>query len=94
MFGVRNSTTLLVIAKKPKRMSVTVSRFSPKLTSQDIKKSLEEPLKLFSFICNKLKTKFNIYASFHISVNKEDFHSTNNTGAWSNTCLISSFLIV
>jgi hypothetical protein len=29
-----------VIAKKPKLMSVFVSRFSPEVTTQDIKKSL------------------------------------------------------
>jgi hypothetical protein len=56
-----------------------VSRFSPEVTSQDIKKSVEE-LKLSSLTFTRLKTKFNTYASFHVSVNEEDFTSINNTG--------------
>jgi hypothetical protein len=91
MFGVRNTSTLPVIAKKAKRMSLFVSRFSPEVTAQDIEKSLEDQLKISSLTCTRLKTKFSTYASFHICVNEEDFPSTNNTRVWPNGCLIAPF---
>jgi hypothetical protein len=91
MFGVRNTSTLPVIAKKVKRMSLFVSRFSPEVTAQDMEKSLQDQLKISSLTCTRLKTKFSTYASFHISVNEEDFPSINNTGVWPNGCLIAPF---
>jgi hypothetical protein len=80
MFVVRNTTTLPVIAKKEKCTSLFVSHFRPEVTAQDIEKSLEDQLKLSSFTCTRLKTKFSTYASFDIFVNEEDFPSINNTG--------------
>jgi hypothetical protein len=38
-----------------------------------------------------LKTKFNSYAYFHISVNEEDFPLINSTGVWPNWCFIAPF---
>jgi hypothetical protein len=32
-----------------------------------------------------------MYASFHISVNEQDFPSVNNVGVWSNGCLTVPF---
>jgi hypothetical protein len=47
LFGVRNTTTLTVIAKKTKRVSLFVSRFSPDVTDRDKKeKSLDDQLNL------------------------------------------------
>jgi hypothetical protein len=48
-------------------------------------------VKLSSSNCTGLKTKFNAYASFHISVNEEDFPSANNIGVSPNGCLIAAF---
>jgi hypothetical protein len=72
-------------------MSLFVSRFGPEVTAQDIKNSLEEQLKLTSLSCTRLKTKFNSYASFHISVNEDDFPLINNTSVWPSGCLIAPF---
>jgi hypothetical protein len=91
MIAVRNASALSVVAKKGKSMSLFVSRFGPEVTAQDIKNSLEEQLKLTSLSCTRLKTKFNSYASFHISVNEDDFPLINNTGVWPNDCLIAPF---
>jgi hypothetical protein len=46
MTWVRNASALTVIAKKAETMSLFVSRFSPDVTAQDIKISLEEQLEL------------------------------------------------
>jgi hypothetical protein len=90
MFGVRNTSTLPVIAKKENHISLFVSRFSPEVTAQHIEKSLDQ-LKISSLTCTRLKTKFSTYVSFHISVNEEDFPSINNTGVWPTGCLIAPF---
>jgi hypothetical protein len=89
--GVRNASALTVIAKKAKTMSLFVSRFSPDVTAQDIKSSLEEQLELSYLTCTRLKTKFNTYASFHVSAIEKDFPLINNTGVWPNGCLIAPF---
>jgi hypothetical protein len=68
-----------------------VSRFSPEVTTADIERSLNEQLNLKSLSCTRLKTKFNSYASFHISVVEDDFHLINNTGVWPSGCLIAPY---
>jgi hypothetical protein len=68
-----------------------VSRFSPEVTTADIERSLNEQLKLKSLSCIRLKTKFNSYASFHISVVEDDFQLINNTGVWPSGCLIAAY---
>jgi hypothetical protein len=93
MFGVRNTSTLPVIAKKAKSMSLFVSCFSPEVTAQDIEKLLQDQLKISSLTCIRLKTKFSNYVSFHISINEEDFLSLNNTGVWPNGFLIALFVV-
>jgi hypothetical protein len=91
MIGVRNASALTGIVKKAKTMPLFVSRFSPDVTAQDIKSSLEEELKLSSLTCTRLQTKCNTYASFHVSVSEKDFPLINNTGVLPNGCLISPF---
>jgi hypothetical protein len=68
-----------------------VSWFSLEVTTTDIERSLNEQLKLKSLSCTRLKTKFNSYASFHISVAEDDFHLINNTGVWPSGCLIAPY---
>jgi hypothetical protein len=57
----------------------------------DVEKFLKEQLSLKSLVCTRLKTKFNAYESFHISVDEEDFPLINNTGVWPSGCLIAPF---
>jgi hypothetical protein len=52
---------------------------------------LKEQLSLKRLVCTRLKTKFNAYASFHISVIEEDFPLINNTGVWPSGCIIAHF---
>jgi hypothetical protein len=68
-----------------------VSRFSTGVTSTDIETSLNDQRKLISLTCTRLKSKFNSYASFHISVVEDDFHLINNTGVWPSGCLIAPY---
>jgi hypothetical protein len=47
--------------------SLFFSRCSRKVSADDAEKSLKEKLSLKKLVCTRLKTKFNTYASFHVS---------------------------
>jgi hypothetical protein len=64
---------------------------SSNITSRDIEECLNEQLKLFSLFCTKLKTKNNTNASFHISVQENDFPLITSTGVWSHRALVAPF---
>jgi hypothetical protein len=82
--GVRNSSSLPTLLKRVKMKSLSVSRFAPEVKTTDIEKSLLNQLKLLSLTGTRLKTKFQTYASFHVSVTEDDFLSVNNTGVCPN----------
>jgi hypothetical protein len=91
MHGVRNSSSLPVVSKRPKTKALFVSRFSPEVSASDVENSLKEQLKLSLVVCTKLKTRYNSYASFHMSVTGDDFPLIHNTGVWPEGCLIAPF---
>jgi hypothetical protein len=91
MYGVLNSSSLPVVSKRVKTKALFVSRFSTEVSAHDVENSLKEQLKLSSIVCTKLKTKFNTYASFHISVTEDDIPLIHNTGVWPDRCLIAPF---
>jgi hypothetical protein len=91
MVGVRNSSCLPVIPKQPKLKSLFISRLGPDVSALDVENFLQDHLKLSSLTCTKLKTKFNSYSSFHVSVTEDDFLLVNDSGAWPTGCLIAPF---
>jgi hypothetical protein len=91
LIGVRNSSSLPVIAKKERMKALFVSRFSPEVTAEEVCKSLKEQLNLNKLACTRLKTKFNSYSSFHIAVTEDEFSLINDTGVWPAGCLIAPY---
>jgi hypothetical protein len=89
--GVRNSSSLHIIAGRVKTKALFVSRFSPDVTSTDRENFLKEQLLLKSLVCTWLKTKFSIYATFLVSVTEKNFPLINNVGVWPDGCLIAPF---
>jgi hypothetical protein len=79
LIGVRNSLALPVIAKPERSKALFVSRFSPEVTAEDVEKSLKEQLSFKMLVCTRLRTKYNSYASFHISVTEDEFPLINST---------------
>jgi hypothetical protein len=51
---------------------------------------LNEQLSLKKLVCIKLRTKFNSYSFFHISVMEDEF-AVINTGVWSSGCFIAPY---
>jgi hypothetical protein len=91
LFRVRNSATLPIVSKKERSKALFVSRFCPEVSADDVEKSLKEQLNLKKLTCTKLKTKYNTYSSFRVSVLEDEFMLINNTGVWPTGCLISPF---
>lgn len=90
-FGVKNTSSLAVIEKRPKRAALFVSRLLPSTGEQDIIKSISDQISINPFKCSKLKTKFSSYTSFHVSVEEQDFDAVSNTELWPEGCLIMPF---
>jgi hypothetical protein len=91
LIGARNTPSLPVVAKNVKTKALFVSRFSPEVTADDVHKSIVEQLGLNKLVCTRLKTKFNTYASFHVSVAEDEFPLINDSGVWPTGCLIAPY---
>jgi hypothetical protein len=91
LIGVSSLISLPVIAKPVRSKALFVSRFSPKVTADDVHKTLKEQLSLKRLVCTKLKTKLNTYSSFHILVMEDDFSQINNTDVCPSGCLIAPY---
>jgi hypothetical protein len=61
------------------------------VTAEDVEKSLKEQLSFKRLVCTRLRTKYNSYASFHISVTENEFPLINSTGVWPSGCLIAPY---
>ena len=90
LFGAKGSFSLPTV-QKIRTKALFVTRFAPGVSSNDVEQSLKEQLELAYLACTKLKTKFNSYSSFHISVTDDDFDLINNTEVWPIGCLISPY---
>jgi hypothetical protein len=73
LISVSSSLSLPAISKPEKSKALFVSRFSLEVTADDVHKSLKEQLSLRKLVCTKLRTKFNSYSSFHISIMEDEF---------------------
>ncbi|KAJ4438393.1 hypothetical protein ANN_14338 [Periplaneta americana] len=89
--GTLASSNIEMAPERIKTKSLFVSRFSSKVNSNNIEDSLKNQLQLRSLAVTKLKTKYQSYSSFHITVDVRDFDSINNPEVWPAGCLIAPF---
>lgn len=89
--GTCTNTKLEMAPERIRSKALFVSRFSSNVNKNNIEESLLNQLKLRSLSVTKLKTKFQSYSSFHISVDERDFDLINNTDVWPAGCLIAPF---
>ena len=87
-----NATAALQPAPKriPKR-SIFITRLAQETSVQDLDEYLKTVLQVTAE-STRLKTKYNTYSSFHISLNEVDLEKTLNPDAWPEGILISPFL--
>ncbi|GBL86150.1 hypothetical protein AVEN_89173-1 [Araneus ventricosus] len=88
--GAGKNSNLEILGKMPKRKAIFLSRLGPSTTVNDITNYLNS-LKLQYLQCNKLKTKFQSYASFHIEVYECDLQLLLDASFWHEGCLITEF---
>ncbi|GBO15926.1 hypothetical protein AVEN_172151-1 [Araneus ventricosus] len=86
--GAGKNSNLEIVGKMPKRKAIFLSRLGPSTTVNDITNYLSS-LKLQYLQCNRLKTKFQSYASFHIEVHECDLHLLLDASFWSEGCRIT-----
>ncbi|GBM57525.1 hypothetical protein AVEN_97641-1 [Araneus ventricosus] len=84
------NSNLEIVGKMPKRKAIFLSRLGPSTTVNDITNYLSS-LKLQYLQCNRLKTKFQSYASFHIEVYECDLQLLLDASFWPEGCLITEF---
>ncbi|KAJ4447802.1 hypothetical protein ANN_09810 [Periplaneta americana] len=89
--GTLTNSNLEMAPERIRTKSLFVSRFSPNVNENNIKDSLFHQRKLRSLEITKLKTKYQSYSSFHISVDERDFELINNSDVWPAGCLIAPF---
>lgn len=89
--GTLANSKLEMAPERIKTKSLFVSRFSPNVNKSNIEDSLKSQLNVRSLVVTKLKTKYQTYSSFHISVDERDFDLINNTNVWPAGCLIAPF---
>jgi hypothetical protein len=91
LIGNKSGSSLSTVPKRVRTKALFVSRFSPEVSSAEVEQSLNDQLELVSLKCTRLKTKYNSYSSFHISVSEDDFDLINDANLWPTGCLIAPY---
>lgn len=86
--GCRQISSLSVA--KPKK-AFFVSRLDPETNEKDIEDYIRKEFNINYVSCTKLVSKFNYYASFHVSVTSDDFVKLNHEDAWPRGVLAKPF---
>lgn len=91
--GTMKSDALKVVSRKSLKKELFVTRLDPTTTTQDLDNYLLNNLKLGlnSFKCNKLKTKYDTYSSFHLLIDSNDYEKVLHEDVWPEGILIKPF---
>lgn len=88
--GASDSSALVVVQQPRRSRAMFVSKLSPATTSASLTTHLST-LGITPSSCRRLKTKFDSYASFYISVNDESFERLSDPAVWPRGCLFKEF---
>lgn len=75
---------------RPKMKALFVSRFNPTVSELDVK-DLLQGFDLAKISCNKLRTKFSSYSSFHVEVPHSDYEKISDPSVWPQGILVAPF---
>ncbi|XP_070532996.1 uncharacterized protein [Ptychodera flava] len=89
ILGKRQHTGLQTAATQRKR--VFVSRLRPETDTEHLVRYIRETMRIDTIDCDKLKTKYDSYASFCIAVRPDNFESLMNPDVWPEGVLIRKF---
>ncbi|CAN7944991.1 unnamed protein product [Ixodes hexagonus] len=88
--GASESCKLSVASPSKRRMALFVTKLAPETTYGDISSHLSS-LCIEKLECRRLKTRYNTYSSFHVSVDAEDFDKLSDPAVWPKSCLFKPF---
>ncbi|CAN8007377.1 unnamed protein product, partial [Ixodes pacificus] len=88
--GASVACKLSVAPSPSRRRALFVTKLDPVTTSADIVGHLYS-LDVENLKCHRLKTRYNTYASFHVSVAAEDFEKLSDPALWPKDCLFKPF---
>ncbi|CAN7943357.1 unnamed protein product, partial [Ixodes pacificus] len=88
--GASVACKLSVAPSSSRRRALFVTKLDPVTTSTDIVGHLCS-LDVENLKCHRLKTRYNTYASFHVSVAAEDFEKLSDPALWPKDCLFKPF---
>ena len=84
------NNTQIAIRSAPKK-AIFVTRLAPDTTHVKLNNYLATVMKIKNSECTRLKTRFNTYSSFHISIDEQDIEKIMDPEAWPVGILISQF---
>lgn len=89
--GARKDAPVSSVPRPPAKRALFVSRLRPSTTLEELSELLSSTLEVGSFTCKKLRSKYDTYASFHISTTVDNFSRINDACVWPEGCLFRPF---
>ncbi|XP_077500070.1 uncharacterized protein LOC144110874 [Amblyomma americanum] len=90
-FGTAKQSMLKVAPRLPAKKSLFVSRLDPTTTASDIQELLAGTVGDKVVTCTKLKTKYDTYGSFHVSMDEHLFELVSKPEVWPDGCVFRPF---
>lgn len=80
-----------IAQRRDAHKALFVSRIAPETTSSEIVDLLSTVVPNKEVVVKRLKTRYDTYASFYISVNSDVFELINNEDFWPDGCIFKPF---
>lgn len=90
LFGASETCKLIVAPPSTRRRALFVTKLNPDTSCVDISSHLSS-VGVEEVECRKLKTRYDSYASFHVSVAAKDFEKLSDPTVWPKSCLFKAF---
>lgn len=89
--GKAGKSKLVSVPRVVTERALFVSRLDPATTAADIRDDLAATLPEIEVTCTKLPSRYDTYASFHVSVKAEMFDVINEASVWPVGCIFRPF---
>lgn len=86
------STLVRKVVTRKRTRALFVSRFSPHVSSQQIKEIVQGNVTLSQLLVSKIKCRYqSLYSSFYVEVLESEFCLVDDVNIWPDGCLIKEF---
>ncbi|KAH9367240.1 hypothetical protein HPB48_013484 [Haemaphysalis longicornis] len=91
--GTLKLSMVKAVPRKPISKTLFVARLDPRTSIEDVKDLLKPVLGDKTVQCVKLRTKYDSYASFHLSGDDEAFAALNSPDVWPEGSIFHQFFV-